>query len=42
MKTDLGIFNKGESLTDIDIDRIPTNDLGRNHKDIETVCTHIF
>lgn len=40
MKTDLGIFNKGESLTDID--RIPTNDLGRNHKDIETVCTHIF
>lgn len=40
MKTDLGIFNKGESLTDIE--SIPTNDLGRNHKDIETVCTHIF
>lgn len=38
--SDLEIFNKGESLTDID--RIPTNNLERNHKDVETVCTHIF
>lgn len=32
----LEIFSKGESL--INIGRIPTKDMGRNHKGVEAVC----
>lgn len=32
----LEIFSKSESL--INIGKIPTKDLGRNHKNVEAVC----
>lgn len=35
----LEIFNKGESL--INIGKMSTKDLGRNHKDVEAVCIQI-
>lgn len=35
----LEVFNKGKSL--INIGKMPTKDLGRNHKGVEAICTQI-